>query len=219
MNCPNCGELINKQKNFCPNCGIHIKKGVDQEINISNASVGIGIGNGNIVKVKKIENNINTEDIKKVTCTYLVKGKGMKYNSLKSFSTFTMIIGLISSLLTIVTVFVDINNVGFASKILPWTVVVGGIGGYLLIICKDLNKSHGFSWLRPFKFLSIILKKLDNGKIVRIKLNGKCVECDGDIKFYKGYEDGKIRGYCNNNSEHYYEFDYTNFMAKRISNS
>ncbi|RCX10446.1 hypothetical protein DFR58_12938 [Anaerobacterium chartisolvens] len=218
MNCPNCGDEIKEKKNFCPNCAAPLNNDVQQEIKITAGSVGIGVGSGNKVRIGKIENHINNRESGKIPCTYTVKGKGIKYDKLKTFSTFAMVIGFIGSLITIITSFINFKstNLGFTSIILPFAIVLCGIGVYLYAICKDLSKTHGFTWLRPFKLVSIRLKKLDDGRVVRIKIAGNCDECNGKINFFKNFETGHVIGYCENNRDHQFEFDHTDFTAKRI---
>ena len=220
MDCRKCGFEIKELKNFCPNCAAPLNNSTQQGINID-MGIGIGVGNRNKVKIGKIgkiENHINSHEPEKIPCAYTVKGKGIKYDNLKTFSTFTMVVGFIGSLISIVTVFIDfkLTNLGIASKILPWTIVVGCIGGYLYAICKNLAKPHGFAWLRPFKLVSIKLKRLENGKVVSVKISSSCNECGGKINFFKNFETGKVIGYCENNNDHQFDFDHTDFTARRI---
>lgn len=130
---------------------------------------------------------------------------GIKPKQISFISTIAFILGIVSSIITIVGLFKQWNIKYLANNSLFFTFSFS-IGVIFLFFISKLKRT-GF--LSTIPLLGNTYIEIVNGKIAFTSIISECPQCKAQIRIFK--DEGNYKAFCTRNSSHNFDFDYTKF--------
>lgn len=161
-----------------------------------------------IGKARDVNVHINDADEKYESLHFIRKVKlntGIKPKQVSFIGSTAVILGIISSIITIAGLFNQWNIKFLANNSLFF--VLSFLVGVLILFFTNKLKRTGF--LSTIPLLGNTYIELVNGKIAYTGITSECPHCKGQIRILKN--NGSYKAYCMRNNDHNFEFDYTKF--------
>jgi len=213
--CPKCSKEMADNAKYCMECGAKIDDNPSSGVNLENNVIQENIngaaathgsvavkGNNNLINVVKPESEESIYYQDEIIEDKIINKLKIKLKTVDHIEKISLVLGLISSVITIVGILFDLKNI-FPHIILLFFIFMFS-GFYFWDMKRTLEKNGEMNFGNRGK--KIIL---DNNKLLITEKVGECLICHNKVYLYYDKSVHELLGKCSKWKKHLYSFDPT----------